>query len=143
MIKSTSGDPMIIVRLSALILIFMSLNVSAEINLNIKIGQVIDSKKVETVKTFLVDYSEDIVIKQRGLKNTIIINLKKFKNVLVNGVNINPIQIDMKMVDSSKKTVGKPQTITTFYNNEALFNIQNSLYSDSGDVSVLLKFREN
>ena len=134
---------MIIVRLSALILIFMSLNVSAEINLNIKIGQVIDSKKVETVKTFLVDYNEDIVIKQRGLKNTIIINLKKFKNVLVNGVNINPIQIDMKMVDSSKKTVGKPQTITTFYNNEALFNIQNSLYSDSGDVSVLLKFREN
>ena len=134
---------MIIVRLSALILIFMSLNVSAEINLNIKIGQVIDSKKVETVKTFLVDYNEDIVIKQRGLKNTIIINLKKFKNVLVNGANINPIQIDMKMVDSSKKTVGKPQTITTFYNNEALFNIQNSLYSDSGDVSVLLKFREN
>ena len=134
---------MIIVRLSALILIFMSLNVSAEINLNIKIGQVIDSKKVETVKTFLVDYNEDIVIKQRGLKNTIIINLKKFKNVLVNGANINPIQIDMKMVDSSKKTVGKPQTITTFYNNEALFNIQNSLYSDSGDVSVLLKFQEN
>ena len=143
MIKSNSGDSMIIVRLSALILIFMSLNVSAEINLNIKIGQVIDSKKVETVKTFLVDYNEDIVIKQRGLKNTIIINLKKFKNVLVNGANINPIQIDMKMVDSSKKTVGKPQTITTFYNNEALFNIQNSLYSDSGDVSVLLKFQEN
>ena len=119
----------------------MSLNVSAEINLNIKIGQVIDSKKVETVKNVLVKYNQDIVVIQPGLKNTMIINLKKFGNILANGANINPIQIDIKMVDSSRKTIGKPQTITTFYNNEALFNVRNSLYSDSGDVSVLLKFQ--
>lgn len=132
------------IRLSlcTLILSFMSFNASAEINLNIKIGQVIGSKTIETVKTISANYNQDIVIMQAGLKNKIVINLKKFKNILVNGSKINPVQIDMKMVDATKKTVGKPQTITSFYNNEAQFNVQNSLASDNGDVNVSLNFQE-
>lgn len=132
------------IRLSlcALILSFMSFNAHSEINLNIKIGQVIGSKTIETVKTISANYNQDIVIMQAGLKNKIVINLKKFKNILVNGSKINPVQIDMKMVDATKKTVGKPQTITSFYNNEAQFNVQNGLASDNGDVNVSLNFQE-
>ena len=132
------------IRLSlcAFLLSFMSFTASAEINLNIKIGQVIGSKTIETVKTISANYNQDIVIMQEGLKNKIVINLKKFKNILVNGSKINPVQIDMKMVDSSKKTIGKPQTITSFYKNEAQFNVQNSVASDNGDVNVSLNFQE-
>lgn len=125
-----------------LICSFISLNAHSEINLNIKIGQVIDSKTIETVKTIAVNYNQDIVIMQPGLKNKIVINLKKFKNILVNGSKINPIQIDMKVVDSTKKIIGKPQTITSFYNNEAQFNVQNGLNSDNGNVNVFLNFQE-
>ena len=130
------------ISLCALALSVMSLNVSAGINLNIKIGQIIDSKKIETIKTISINYNQEIVIMQDGLKNRIVISLKKIENILVNGIKINPVQIDIKMIDSSKKTVGKPQTMTTFYKNEALFNIRNSVYSDNGDVNVLLKFQE-
>jgi len=132
------------IRLSlcAFLLSFMSFTASAEINLNIKIGQVIGSRTIETVKTISANYNQDIVIMQEGLKNKIVINLKKFKNILVNGSKINPVQIDMKMVDSSKKTIGKPQTITSFYKNEAQFNVQNSVASDNGDVNVSLNFQE-
>lgn len=132
------------IRLSlcALLLSTMSFSASAEINLNIKIGQVIGSKTIETVKTISTNYNQDIVIMQEGLKNKIVINLKKFKNILVNGSKINPVQIDMKMVDGTKKTVGKPQTITSFYNNKAEFNVQNSVASDNGAVNVSLNFQE-
>lgn len=132
------------IRLSLcfLFLSFMSFSASAEINLNIKIGQVIGSKTIETVKTISANYNQDIVIMQEGLKNKIVINLKKFKNILVNGSRINPVQIDMKMIDSTKKVIGKPQTITSFYNNTAQFNVQNSITSDSGDVNVSLNFQE-
>lgn len=133
---------MIRLSLYALVLSFMSLNVRAEVNLNIKIGQVIGSKTIETVKTISANYNQDIVIMQTGLKNKIVINLKKFKNILVNGAKINPVQIDMKVVDSTKKIIGKPQTVTSFYNNEAQFKVQNSLASDNGDVNVSLNFQE-
>lgn len=132
------------IRLSlcVLLLSFMSFTASAEINLKIKIGQVIGTKSFETVKTISANYNQDIVIAQEGLKNKIVINLKKFKNILVNGSKINPIQIDMKMVDATRKVIGKPQTITSFYNNEAQFNVQNSIASDNGDVNVSLNFQE-
>lgn len=132
------------IRLSLCILFlsFMSFTARSEVNLNIKIAQVIGSKTIETVKSISTNYNQDIVIMQEGLKNKIVINLKKFKNVLVNGSKINPVQIDMKMVDSSKKTIGRPQTITSFYNNEAQFNVQNSVTSDSGAMNLSLNFQE-
>ena len=131
-----------IVRLCAFVLTFISLNVSAEINLNIKIGQIINSKKVETIKIVSVRFNQDTVVLQPGSKNKIVINLKKIENIIVNGNSINPVQIDIKMIDSKKKTIGEPQTSTSFYNNEAHFNIRNKSYSDGGEVSVRLKFQE-
>lgn len=130
------------ISLCALIFSIMSLSANAEINLNIKIEQVVGSKTIETVKNISARYNQDIVIMHEGLKNKIVINLKKFKNVLVNGSKINPVQIDMKMVDASKKTIGKAQTFTSFYNNQAQFNVQNSLASDNGNVNVSLNFQE-
>lgn len=132
------------IRLSLCILFlsFMSFPARSEINLNIKIAQVIGSKTIETVKTISANYNQDIVVMQEGLKNKIVINLKKFKNVLVNGSKINPVQIDIKMVDAAKKIIGKPQTITSFYNNEAQFNVQNSVTSDNGAMNLSLNFQE-
>lgn len=132
------------IRLSLCILFlsFMSFTARSEININIKIGQVIGSKTIETFKTISANYNQDIVIMQEGLKNKIVINLKRFKNILVNGSRINPVQFDLKMVDATKKTVGKPQTITSFYNNTAQFNVPNSITSDTGDVNVSLNLQE-
>ncbi|TDP51370.1 hypothetical protein C8D79_3545 [Bacteriovorax stolpii] len=106
----------------------------SQINLNIKINQVVGSKTVEIVKTITGNYNQDIVIASEGLKNRIVFSLRKFKNILVNGNKINPVQIDMKMVDEAKKVIGKPQTITSFYNKSAEFN--------ASDLNVKVNFEE-
>lgn len=107
----------------ALALLFISFNVSAEITVSVKIDQVVGSNTVASVKNISANYNQDIVIAQEGLKDKIIINLKKFKNILVNGNKINPVQIDMKLVDASKKAIGKTQTVTSFYTNSAQFSL--------------------
>nr|BDT29926.1 hypothetical protein BHI3_33920 [Bacteriovorax sp. HI3] len=106
----------------------------SQINLNIKINQVVGSKTVEIVKTITGNYNQDIVIASEGLKNKIVFSLRKFKDILVNGNKINPVQIDMKMVDEAKKVIGKPQTITSFYNKTAEFN--------ASDLNVKVNFEE-
>ncbi len=106
----------------------------SQINLNIKINQVVGSKTVEIVKTITGNYNQDIVIASEGLKNKIVFSLRKFKNILVNGNKINPVQIDMKMVDEARKVIGKPQTITSFYNKTAEFN--------ASDLNVKVNFEE-
>lgn len=126
----------------AFILSLMSLEVNAEVNLNVKIGQIVGLKKIESVKNISANYDQDIVIVQPGLKNKIIINLKKVKNISMNGARINPVQIDMKMIDSSKKIIGKVQTVTSFYKNEAQFSVKNSLVPESGDMDIFLNFEE-
>lgn len=128
--------------LTVLTLLLISLNVSAKINLKIKIGQVIGSKTIESAQIISTNYNQDIVIMQKDLKNKIVLNLKKVNNILANGTKLNPVQIDMKMVDSTKKTVGKPQTYTSFYKNEAQFKVQNSMASDNGDVNISVNFVE-
>lgn len=120
--------------LCAIVVSLLSFDASAEITLNVKIAQVIDSKTIESVKKISANYNQDIVISETGLKDKIVINLKKFKNILVNGAKINPVQIDMKVVDSSKKTIGKTHTVTSFYNNSAQFTFP--------DRNVSLNFQE-
>lgn len=118
----------------AIVVSLLSFNAFAEITLNVKIAQVIDSKTVESVKSISANYDQDIVIGQNGPTDKIVVNLKKFKNILVNGTKINPVQIDMKVVDSSKKTIGKTHTVTSFYNNSAQFTFP--------DRNVSLNFQE-
>lgn len=115
----------------------------SQINLNIKIDQVVGSKTVEIVKTITGNYNQDIVIMPEGLKNKIVLNLRKFQNILVNGNKINPVQIDMKIINDMKKVIGKPQTVTSFYNKSAEFNISSSgLKADNADLNVKLNFEE-
>ena len=105
----------------------ISFDVSAEINLSIKIGRLVGTETIETVRKFSAQYNQDIVVVPEGLKNKLVFNLKKFKDILVNGNRINPVQIDMKMVNETKEMVGKSQTVTSFYNNSAQFDVSNGM----------------
>lgn len=101
----------------------------SQINLNIKIGE-------NAVKTVSAHYGQDIIVSADGLKNKLVFNLRKFKDILVNGNKINPVQIDLKQINEMKKTIGKPQTVTSFYNRTAQFNV-----GDTG-VNVSIDFQE-
>ena len=107
----------------------------SEINLKVKIAQIVGSKTIETVKTISANYGQDIVIlPEAGITNKIVLNLKKFKNILVNGNKINPVQVDMRIVDDLKKGLEKTQTVTSFYNQSAQF--------ESPQMNVSLNFEE-
>ncbi len=107
----------------------------SQINLSVKINQgTSTNESVAIVKTITGHYEQDIEIASEGLKNKIVLSLRKFKNILVNGSKINPVQIDMKLVDEAQKTVGRPQTITSFYNRSAEFT--------TNDMNVKINFEE-
>lgn len=115
----------------------------ASLNLDVTIERKVGSQVVATSKTISTNYNQDVVITDDGLKNKIILKLKKFSNINVNGAIHHPVQIDLKMIDDMKKLVGKPQTITSFYQQSAQFKMaSNGLISDASDVKVSLNFRE-
>jgi hypothetical protein len=135
-----------ILRLLTASLIFMLVSpiAKASLNLNVKIGQLVGSELVQIDKTIAADYDKEIEITSAGLKNKIILSFKKFSNVLVNGKKINPVQIDMKLVDEMKKIIGRPQTVTSFYNRTAQFAVRSTgIPTDMADMSVSLNFEEN
>jgi hypothetical protein len=112
-----------------------STKAKSEINLTVKIAQVIGNKKVETVKNISGNYGRDIVVFPEGnMKEKVVFNLTKIKDILVNGNKINPVQVDMKIVNELKNIVGKTKTVTSFYNNSAQF--------DAGDLNIFLNFEE-
>jgi flagellar biosynthesis GTPase FlhF len=114
---------------------FFSPKAHSELNLKVKIHQIIGTKTIEMIKTVSTNYGQDIVIMpEGGVTNKIVLSLRKFKNIMVNGNKINPVQIDMKIFNEMKKLIGKPQTITSFYNKSAQFN--------SVNTNVSLNFEE-
>jgi hypothetical protein len=120
-----------------------SLNALASINLNVKLGQMIGDKVVEVNQVYKAEYGQEVVISSNGLKNKIILNLKKFSKILVNGNKISPVQIDMRLVNEMKKLVGRPQTVTSFYNHTAQFAVPTSgIPTDKADLNVSLSFEE-
>jgi hypothetical protein len=128
---------------ASLFLMLISPFAKASLNLNVKIGQLVGTQIVEVNKTIAADYNKDIVITSAGLKNKIVLSLKKFSNVLVNGNKINPVQIDMKLVNDMKMIIGRPQTITSFYNRSAEFAVRSSgIPTDAADLNVSLNFEE-
>lgn len=143
--KSTSGEivkKMSLVLLFAGILVFSSQS-KAALSLDIKINQKVGNQVVEIEKKISGNYNQDIEIEHNGLKNKIILNLKKFKNITVNGNKIDPVQIDLKLVNEKKKPVGKSHTITSFYNKTAQFNLPSSgIITDDSDISLRLNFEE-
>lgn len=120
--------------------IFSQLAHSA-VNLNVKIGQIINNQFVEITKTISADYNKEIVIQDEGLKDKIVLSLKKFKNVLVNGNRIEPVQINVRRINPLKILVGKPQTITSFYKNEASFKLASN-DSSQEKMELSLDFNE-
>ncbi|MBC7428235.1 MAG: hypothetical protein H7336_06460 [Bacteriovorax sp.] len=116
-------------------LAFFSPKAHSELNLKVKIHQIIGTQTIETIKTISANYGQDIVIMpEGGLTNKVVFSLKKFKNIMVNGNRINPVQIDMKIFNEMKRLIGKPQTVTSFYNQSAQFK--------SEDTNVSLNFEE-
>lgn len=101
----------------------------SQVNLNIKIGQ-------NAVKSVSANYGQDVIVSADGLSNKLVFNLRKFKNILVNGNKINPVQIDLKLINDMKKVIGKPQTVTSFYNRTAQFNVA------EGNLNVSVDFQE-
>lgn len=101
----------------------------SQVNLNIKIGQ-------NAVKSVSANYGQDVVVSADGLSSKLVFNLRKFKNILVNGNKINPVQIDLKLINDMKKVIGKPQTVTSFYNRTAQFNVA------EGNLNVSVEFQE-
>ena len=115
----------------------------ASLNLNVKIGQVVGNKIIEVNKTIKAEYNKEIVISSDDLKNKIILSLTKIGNVSANGSKISPVQIDMKLMNKMQKIVGRPQTITSFYNRTAHFAVQSSgVAGDAKDLKVSLDFEE-
>ncbi len=120
--------------LFVLLISFNSPKAHSEINLKVKIAQIVGSQTIETVKTISANYGQDIVVMTEGsLTKKIVFKLQKFKNILVNGNKINPVQIDMKVVSDLKKEM-KTKTVTSFYNQSAQF--------ESPNMNVSLNFEE-
>lgn len=116
--------------------LFMLLNTNAfaTLHLNVKIGQMVGNQLVEINKTISADYDKEIIVGSDNLKNKIVLNLKKFTDILVNGKKINPVQVDMKLVNDMQKIIGHTQTVTSFYNRSAQFSVR--------DLNVSLNFEE-
>ena len=118
--------------------LFFCFSAQAELSLNVKINQTIGEKTIEFIQNIKANFNQEIVINNNNLKDKIVLKLVKFKNISVNGNKINPIQVDLKLINDLQKTIGKPQTITSFYNREAHFSIPNK-----GEVvNLKLNFEE-
>lgn len=131
-----------IITASLLCMLFSPM-AKASLNLNVKIGKLVGSQLVEINRTIAADYDKEIVISSDSLKDKIVLNLKKFTNVLVNGTKISPVQIDMKLVNEMQKIIGRPQTVTSFYNRSAQFSMSSTgVPSDTADIKVSLNFEE-
>jgi hypothetical protein len=103
----------------------------------------VGNQLTEINRTIAADYDKEIVIGTDSLKNKIVLNLKKFTNVLVNGKKISPIQVDMKLVNEMQEIIGRPQTVTSFYNRSAQFSVRSSgNIKDIADLNVSLNFEE-
>lgn len=123
------------------IAVFYSTTSFSAINLNVKIEKIVNNQLVEVSKNISSDYNKEIVIQDDTLQGKIILTLRKIKNVLVNGTKIEPVQINLKAINSEKKNNAKMQTITSFYKKEAKFVVS----TDSeihNPMEVNLEFNE-
>ena len=129
--------------LLCLVFVTFTLQAQAALSLDVKIARKIGAKIVETTKKIAANYNQDVVISEEGFKNKIILKLKKFSNIKVNGNAINPVQIDLRMIDATERLVGKPQTITSFYQQSAQFKLpSDGVITDPSDLQVSLNFQE-
>lgn len=124
-------------RLGIFFLFFICLSsqVGATLSLNVKVGKMVGSQLHEINKHVSAEYDQEVVINPGNYENKIVFNLKRITDVFVDGKKLQPVQVDMKVVDEMQKIIGKPQTVTSFYNRSAHFLIN--------DIDVSLIFEEN
>lgn len=128
------------ILLFSLFTFWSTLSFSA-VSLNIKIAQMINNQLIEVKKTISSDYNKEIIITDDSLQSKIVLTLKKFKNVVVNGNKIEPVQINVKTLDLKNKPLNKSQTVTSFYSKEANFIIAD-LNSNRSEMNLNLEFNE-
>lgn len=129
--------------ITSLLFMLASPMANASLSLNVKIGKMVGDQLVEINRTIAAEYGKEIIISSDSLKNKIVLHLKKFSNVLVNGKRISPVQVDMKLVNDMEKIIGTTQTVTSFYNRTAQFSVRsNGKITDAADMNVSLNFEE-
>lgn len=117
------------------LLSFFSLNAHAEINLNVRVEQEATSKVLKTLTNISANYGQEIKIQGlAGNANEIILKFKKFRDIVVSGNKINPIQITMQAFDSKAHLIGKPLIFTSFYSKTAELSVNGT--------KVFLSFEE-
>ena len=116
---------------------------NASVVLNVKIAQMINNQIVEVTKKYSAEYNKDILINEDGLKNNLVLRLKKFSNILVNGNKLNPVQVDLKVLNDMKQIIGKTQTITSFYQGQMNFEAKSDLSNATPDLNVSLTVEES
>ncbi len=126
-----------------LALSFFISGANATVSIDVKIGQKIGGSVVETTRKISTNYNEDIIINGLGLDNSIVLKLQKFSKINVNGSSISPVQVDLKLINETKTLVGKPHTVTSFYNQSAEFNLpSNGVIENGADLNISLNFKE-
>jgi hypothetical protein len=131
-------------RLLLLALSIFTLEAAATISVDVKIEQKVDGNIIVSNQRISSDYNEDIVLTGAGMENKIILKLQKITQIKASGSSINPVQIDLKLIDDAQKLVGKSHTVTSFYNQSAEFNLPSNGDIENGtDLNVSLNFKEN
>jgi hypothetical protein len=120
---------------------FLSNSAFCALNLNIKIGTMVNNKLVEVTRSLSSDYEKEILIEDESFKDKIVLTLKKIKNVLANGTKIEPIQISIQTFDPTNKLNTRSHTITSFYSKEANFKIA-SIKENQKEILFNLQFNE-
>jgi hypothetical protein len=121
------------------LLTILTQNIMADISLDLRIQKVIGEKVFEIKKNILSEYNKEIIVQDPEIKEKIILTLKKFKNVMVNGKKIEPVQVNVRMDTPGTNFKGKTQTVTSFYNNEASFKLAST---ENNNLNLSLNFIE-
>lgn len=130
---------------TAALILFLTVpwTVHASFKLNLKIDRQVGKHVVQVTKTINADFNKEILISTDDSKNKIALKLKKISNLVVDGNIISPVQIDMKLLNEMQKTIGRPQTVTSFYNHNAEFALRSSgVITDAADINISLNFEE-
>lgn len=125
------------------LLIFILPVAQASFDLNVKIDSIVGNEVVKIHKRIRADYNKEIIITDENLKNRLVVNLKRFDSIRSGRGSVSPVQVDIKLINEMQKIIGRPQTVTSFYNHTAQFAVHSS-GSPSGpaDINVSLNFEE-
>ncbi len=107
--------------LAVVLLISSSFSSFAQLKVKVDMSYVRDEK--EASGEYYVQYNQDLVLKDEHQDRKYILRISPVKSLKVNGKDLSPLQFDLKVYDNRSTLLNKPQTVTSFYRQEATFNI--------------------